>query len=65
MKPGKDVITRLPGWLSSGLMIVVSVFWTYWGTAEMYYEGWGNPFPGPLAYLIPGAVCMRDRPHTS
>jgi hypothetical protein len=30
----------------------------FWGAAEMYYEGWGLPFPQPLAYLIPGAACV-------
>ena len=25
---------------------------------EMYYEGWGTPFPESLFYLIPGMVCL-------
>jgi len=49
---------RLPGYIATGLMTVTTTLWVFWGTAEMYYEGWGNPFPVPLAYLIPGAVCL-------
>jgi hypothetical protein len=49
---------RLPGYIATGLLTVTTTLWVFWGTAEMYYEGWGNPFPTPLAYLIPGAVCL-------
>jgi len=49
---------RLPGYLATGLLILTTSLWTFWGTAEMYYEGWGMPFPKPLAYLIPAAVCL-------
>jgi len=49
---------RLPGYVAAGLMILVASLWTYWGVAEMYYEGWGLPFPEPLFYLIPAAICM-------
>jgi hypothetical protein len=49
---------RLPGWIATGMFTVTTCLWVFWGAAEMYYEGWGNPFPMPLAYLIPGAVCL-------
>jgi hypothetical protein len=49
---------RLPGYIATGLMTLTTTPWVFWGTAEMYYEGWGNPFPTPLVYLIPGAVCL-------
>ena len=49
---------RLPGIVAIGLITLTTALWTFWGVAEMYYEGWGNPFPLPLAYLIPGAVCL-------
>ena len=49
---------HLPGWIATALVTVTSAFWVFWGSAEMYYEGWGNPFPKPLAYLIPGAACL-------
>jgi hypothetical protein len=39
-------------------MTAASGLWALWGAAEMYYEGWGQRFPIPLAYLIPGAICM-------
>ena len=48
----------LPGSIALGLVIVTTSLWTFWGAAEMYYEGWGLPFPQPLAYLIPGALCL-------
>ena len=47
-----------PGIVAVGLVTVTTAMWTYWGAAEMYYEGWGLPFPQPLAYLIPGAICL-------
>ncbi len=49
---------RLPGMVATGLMVLVTALWTFWGAAEMYYEGWGNPFPQPLAYLVPAAICL-------
>ena len=48
---------RLPGIVATTLLIVTTALWTFWGSAEMYYEGWGNPFPAPLAYLLPAAIC--------
>ncbi len=32
--------------------------WTYWGAAEMYYEGWHEPWYAAPVYLIPGTVCL-------
>lgn len=49
---------RLPGIIGTVLITLVTALWTFWGAAEMYYEGWGQPFPLPLAYLIPAATCM-------
>jgi len=48
----------LPGYIATGLVTLTTALWTFWGMAEMYYEGWGQPFPQPLAYLIPGAICL-------
>lgn len=50
--------SRLPGWIGTGLLILTSSLWTFWGMAEMYYEGCGMPFPKPLAYLVPAAICL-------
>jgi hypothetical protein len=49
---------RLPGYIATGLMILTTTLWTFWGMAEMYYEGWGLPFPEPMRYLTLGAVCL-------
>ena len=49
---------RLPGYIVMGLMTLTTSFWTLWGMGEMYYEGWGLPFPTPMRYLILGAVCL-------
>jgi len=53
----------IPGWVAIGALTLTTTLWVFWGTAEMYYdemyyEGWGSPFPEPLAYLIPGAACL-------
>jgi len=49
---------RLPGYAATALVALTTTMWTFWGMAEMYYEGWGMPFPSPLAYLIPAAICL-------
>ncbi|MBC7250071.1 MAG: hypothetical protein H5T62_07285 [Anaerolineae bacterium] len=49
---------RLPGYIAMALAILTTSLWTLWGIAEMYYEGWGLPFPQPLVYLIPGVTCL-------
>jgi hypothetical protein len=49
---------RLPGYIATLLLMVTTTLWTYWSFGELYYEGWrAAPFPIPLAYLIPGAIC--------
>jgi hypothetical protein len=48
----------LPGHITLALVIVTTSLWMVWGTGEMYYEGWGLPFPQPLAYLIPAGICL-------
>ncbi len=53
-----SVKAKLPGYIATGVLTLASVLWTFWGTVEMYYEGWGNPFPAPLMYLIPVGVCL-------
>ena len=49
---------KMPGVIATGLLTLTTLLWTFWGVAEMYYEGWGLPFPQPLAYLIPGGACL-------
>ncbi len=58
ISPVRSVKGRVPGIIAVGLLVITTSLWTFWGTMEMYYEGWGMPFPEPLAYLIPGAICL-------
>jgi hypothetical protein len=51
-------IRRLPGVIAGGLMILMTSVWTYWGMAEIYYEGWGLPFVHLLRYLIAAALFL-------
>jgi hypothetical protein len=51
-------IGRLPGAIAGGLMILMTSVWTYWGMAEIYYEGWGLPFAHLLRYLTPAAIFL-------
>jgi hypothetical protein len=39
-------------------MIGFTALWTYWGTAEMYHEGWWGAWYNRLPYLVPIAVCL-------
>lgn len=49
---------HLPGLIATLLLTAFTGFWTFWSFAEFYYEGWGTPFPQPLAYLIPATVAV-------
>lgn len=49
---------RWPGIAAIALLTLATSLWTFWGAGELYYEGWGLPFPQPLAYLIPAAICL-------
>ena len=49
---------RLPGFLATGLMLAATGLWTFWGFMEMYYEGWGQPFPYPLLYLTIAGIFL-------
>jgi hypothetical protein len=48
----------VPGILATGLLTAFVAFWTFWSFGELYYEGWGMPFPQPLAYLLPFALAL-------
>jgi hypothetical protein len=58
MKRTPKWLARLPGWIASVLMIVFTTFWTYWGTAELYHEGWWGAWYNRLPYLAPIAVTL-------
>jgi hypothetical protein len=53
-----DFWRALPGYVATALLTLATALWTYWGVGEMYYEGWGQPFPDPLAYLVPAGACL-------
>ena len=44
--------------VASVLMIFFTVFWTYWGVAEMFHEGWWGAWFHRLPYLLPIVVMM-------
>lgn len=50
--------SALPGIVATGLIAAIAWLWVFWSLGEMFYEGWGTPLPGPLLYLIPGAVTL-------
>jgi hypothetical protein len=54
----RSLRSRIPGILATGLLTAFVCFWTFWSFGELYYEGWGTPFPQPLAYLIPFATAL-------
>jgi hypothetical protein len=39
-------------------MAVFTTFWTYWGTAELYHEGWWGAWTNRLFYLAPIAATL-------
>ena len=49
----KGNLYNLPGLIVSSLMILFTLFWTFWGTAEMYHEGWWGAWYNRLPYLVP------------
>ena len=44
--------------LAYGLLTVTTSLWVFWGTAEMYYEGWWGSWINRVVYLIPGVICV-------
>lgn len=48
----------IPGIVATVLMAAIASLWVFWSLGELFYEGWGTPLPGPLMYLIPGALAM-------
>jgi Flp pilus assembly protein protease CpaA len=54
----KKTAPRLPGCGAAVLMIFFTAFWTYWGIAEMYHEGWWGAWYNRLPYLAPIALTL-------
>lgn len=49
---------RIPGWIATVLLMIISSFWIFWSFGELYYEAWGLPFHMLIRYLIPAGVCF-------
>jgi hypothetical protein len=49
---------RLPGYVAISLAILITSLWVFWGTSEVYFEGWGLPFLEILRYLLFGGVSL-------
>ena len=47
-----------PGRIAVALLVLVTSFWTFWGTGEMYHEGWFGAWHHRARYLIPAASCL-------
>lgn len=58
MSDPKTTKAKMPGYIATGVLVIATDLWTFWGAAEMYYEGWGMPVPDLLRYLIPAGVCL-------
>ena len=58
MRKWAQKLRRLPGWIASSLMILVTTVWAFWGAAEMYHEGWWGAWYNRLPYLSPLAVTL-------
>ena len=54
----KGLKYRLPGYIGTGLLILATSLWTFWGVGEMYYEGWWGAWSNRLPYLVPPLVCL-------
>lgn len=53
MKSKNSFWINVPGWLVNGIMVLLTVFWTFWGINEMYHEGWWGSWLNRLPYLAP------------
>jgi hypothetical protein len=49
---------RVPGVVATGIALLATGFWVYWGAAEMYHEGWWGAWYNRIFYLIPGGIFL-------
>jgi len=54
----KEWKRRIPGYIATGLLVLATMLWTFWGVGEMYYEGWWGVWTNRLPYLAPSAICI-------
>jgi hypothetical protein len=38
------LLNRLPGVIATTITTLIATFWIFWGTGEMYHEGWWGQF---------------------
>jgi hypothetical protein len=53
------LVLRSRRWLrvaTTVLVVVPLALWAFWGSIELYWEGWGLPFPEPFYYLAPMTI---------
>lgn len=56
--PKAGFARSLPGHIATALALVATTVLAYACTASMYYEGWGQPFPALLSYVVPWVTCL-------
>jgi hypothetical protein len=54
----RHFLRSLPGWLATLLAVLATAQLTVSSASSMYYEGWGQPVPVLLRYLLPGIACF-------
>lgn len=58
MTAGRRTLRRALVAVASVVLIAIAALWTFWGTAEMYHEGWFGRWTNRLPYLAPIAVTV-------
>lgn len=54
----KNLLTKIPGWVGTGLITVLNAFWLYWGLGEAFFEGWGVPDTPWIMFLSISLVAI-------
>ncbi|UCB43883.1 MAG: hypothetical protein JSV77_04345 [Dehalococcoidales bacterium] len=49
---------RFIGYLATGLLVLATSLWVYWGVEGMYREGWWEAWYYRALYLVPGIICL-------
>jgi len=50
--------SKLIDYFATGLLILATSLWIFWGVRGIYYGGWWNAWHYRLLYLLPGAVSL-------
>lgn len=54
----KGTFLRVPGILAYAFLLFVTLFATFWGTAEFFHEGWFAPYTTFIFYMMPFLILM-------